>query len=155
MCKLKLWNAERRWLRSLTELICWEWCQRPLQNLFKVINGPKLKSLPQLVLNYKAGENIRILLLGVNVCTWCCVWEPFRGRSCLFINTKRITSLPVDMQTQSAVSHKTDGNLWGIMKAKSDSLWRKLGGKRKTTWMTTCQHERLPLLTLLQARNGN
>lgn len=39
------------------------------------------------------------------------------------------------MQTLSAVSHKTDGNLWGIMKAKSDSLWKKLGGEKKKNYL--------------------
>lgn len=157
MCKLKLWKVKRRWLESLTELICWKWCQKPLQNQFKVIHCLKLKSLPHLELNYKATENMSwIFLLRVNKCTLCCCESPLEvGNVYSLTQSNNLTSCW--HETLSAIGHETDRNLWGIMKAKSDSLWRKRGGgqQKKTTWMTTCQNERLPLLTLLQARNGN
>lgn len=41
------------------------------------------------------------------------------------IPQKGITQLPVDMQTQSAVSHKPEWNLWGIMKTELDRFFKE------------------------------
>lgn len=54
---------------SLTEFICWKWCQKSLQNQFKVIYCPEIKSLLHLTLNYETTENISKVLFRVeNIC---------------------------------------------------------------------------------------